>query len=143
MTAASGFTFEDGLGVVFRDDRRGCPVWYMAQDYDRAHDEAGDLQPGRHWTRNRTIEADLVLAGRIGVGGDGHGGAQAWITSQGIEPGNPWQRDDSIRAHLVEPGITYRRIQVLNGVWGAPLGTPDPALPNTMWIDLGAATTGE
>jgi hypothetical protein len=46
MTAVSGFTYEPGLGIVFRDDGRGCPVWYMNQDYHRAHDEAGDIKPG-------------------------------------------------------------------------------------------------
>lgn len=56
MTAASGFTFEDGLGVVFRDDGRGCPVWYMAQDYDRAHDEAGDLQPRKTWVKTGRVD---------------------------------------------------------------------------------------
>lgn len=51
MTAVRGFTFEDGIGVVFRDDGRGCPLWFMAEDYDRAHDEAGDLKPGKWWGR--------------------------------------------------------------------------------------------
>ena len=35
------FTFERGEGIRFRDDRRGCPVWYLGDDdFDRAHDEA-------------------------------------------------------------------------------------------------------
>lgn len=36
------FTFERGEGIRFRDDRRGCPIWYLGDDdYERAHDEAG------------------------------------------------------------------------------------------------------
>ena len=35
------FTFERGRGLVFREDSRGCPVWYYGDaDYERAHDEA-------------------------------------------------------------------------------------------------------
>lgn len=35
------FTHEKGVGIRFRDDRRGCPLWYLGEaDYDRAHDEA-------------------------------------------------------------------------------------------------------
>lgn len=44
------FTFEPGAGIVFRDDGRGCRLWYYGDaEYDRAHDEAGPLQ-GSHWT---------------------------------------------------------------------------------------------
>ena len=35
------FTFERGEGIVFRQDERGCPVWYLGDsDYERAHGEA-------------------------------------------------------------------------------------------------------
>ena len=34
------FTFEDRKGIVFREDHRGCPLWYMQEDHDRVHDEA-------------------------------------------------------------------------------------------------------
>lgn len=35
------FTFEDRRGIVFREDRRGCPLWYLGErDYARAHSEA-------------------------------------------------------------------------------------------------------
>jgi hypothetical protein len=38
------FTFEDRVGIVFRDDGRGCPLWhYGDQDYERAHTEAGPV----------------------------------------------------------------------------------------------------
>jgi hypothetical protein len=30
------FTFEDGVGVRFRDDGRGCPLWYLSEA-DTAH----------------------------------------------------------------------------------------------------------
>lgn len=37
----TSFTFECGEGIRFRDDRRGCPLWYLGDDdYQRAHDEA-------------------------------------------------------------------------------------------------------
>jgi hypothetical protein len=36
------FTFEEGTGLVFRDDGRGCPLTYPGQDaYGRAHTESG------------------------------------------------------------------------------------------------------
>lgn len=35
------FTFETGRGIVFREDRKGCPLAYLGDaDYERAHDEA-------------------------------------------------------------------------------------------------------
>lgn len=35
------FTFEDGEGIRFRDDGKGCPLWHLGQDdYQRAHTEA-------------------------------------------------------------------------------------------------------
>ncbi len=35
------FTFEDREGIRFRDDGRGCPLWYLGEgDYERAHAEA-------------------------------------------------------------------------------------------------------
>jgi hypothetical protein len=48
MSAVSGFTFEEGVGIVFRDDGRGCPLWYRNPDYDRAHDEAGTSAEATH-----------------------------------------------------------------------------------------------
>ncbi len=35
------FTFEQSEGVRFREDGRGCPIWYLGSgDYQRAHTEA-------------------------------------------------------------------------------------------------------
>ncbi len=35
------FTFEHGEGARFRDDGRGCHLWYYGDaDYERAHSEA-------------------------------------------------------------------------------------------------------
>ena len=35
------FTIEHGQGIMFREDRRGCPLAYLGDaDYSRAHDEA-------------------------------------------------------------------------------------------------------
>ena len=41
------FTFEEGQGIVFREDGRGCPLAYLGDDaYERAHAEAGSgLRP--------------------------------------------------------------------------------------------------
>lgn len=40
MMTSHTFTFELGEGARFREDGRGCPLWYFADDYARAHDEA-------------------------------------------------------------------------------------------------------
>lgn len=41
------FTFEHEQGIRFRDDGRGCPLWYLGDaDYERAHTEA-DASMGR------------------------------------------------------------------------------------------------
>lgn len=38
------FTFEEHAGIVFRDDGRGCRLWYYGdQGYERAHTEAGPV----------------------------------------------------------------------------------------------------
>lgn len=35
------FTFERGEGIRFRDDGRGCRLWYLGDsEYNRAHTEA-------------------------------------------------------------------------------------------------------
>lgn len=35
------FTFEDGEGIRFRKDGKGCRLWYYGMDdYEKAHDEA-------------------------------------------------------------------------------------------------------
>lgn len=35
------FTFEDREGIRFRDDGKGCPLWYLGGgSYERAHAEA-------------------------------------------------------------------------------------------------------
>lgn len=52
------FTFEAGRGIVFREDGRGCRLWYLGDDsYERAHGETDTdharlpLKPGGHWVR--------------------------------------------------------------------------------------------
>lgn len=43
------FTFESYSGIVFREDGKGCPLWYYGDaDYVRAHDEA-DKPPVPGW----------------------------------------------------------------------------------------------
>ena len=38
------FTYEDRVGMVFRDDGRGCRLWYLGDaDHERAHTEAGPV----------------------------------------------------------------------------------------------------
>lgn len=37
----ASFTFEHERGIVFREDGKGCPLWYLGDDdYERAHAEA-------------------------------------------------------------------------------------------------------
>lgn len=49
------FTFEQGSGVEFHQDNRGCPLWYLGgADYLRAHTESDrvpsdpGLRPEQH-----------------------------------------------------------------------------------------------
>ena len=36
------FTYEEGEGIRFRQDGRGCRLWYLGDaDYDRAWTESG------------------------------------------------------------------------------------------------------
>lgn len=54
MSSAS-FTFEEDEGIRFRDDGRGCPLWYLGEDdYRRAHDEADRPAPRIDW-KNLTV----------------------------------------------------------------------------------------
>lgn len=47
------FTIEPGEGIRFRQDGRGCPLWYLGdEDYLRAHHEAGPAPgTGGQWQR--------------------------------------------------------------------------------------------
>jgi hypothetical protein len=39
------FTFEEGRGIVFRDDGRGCRLAYLGDEqYELAHDQAGPVR---------------------------------------------------------------------------------------------------
>jgi hypothetical protein len=41
------FTFEERAGIVFRDDGKGCRLWYYGDDdYERAHAESGPVTGG-------------------------------------------------------------------------------------------------
>lgn len=48
MTSWS-FTFEHSEGARVREDGRGCPLWYIGADYDRAHTEADTAHPRVNW----------------------------------------------------------------------------------------------
>jgi hypothetical protein len=43
------FTIEPHRGIVLRQDGRGCPLWYMTEDHDRAHDDADDEHVVVNW----------------------------------------------------------------------------------------------
>jgi hypothetical protein len=60
------FTFEDRAGIVFRDDNRGCLLWYYGDDdYERAHDEAGPAAvPGAEVWLPQRVPSGTVLTGR-------------------------------------------------------------------------------
>ena len=44
------FTFEISEGIRFRDDGRGCRLWYLGRDdYDRAFTESDTRPPKVNW----------------------------------------------------------------------------------------------
>lgn len=44
------FTFEHEEGVRFREDGKGCPLWYLGEgDYERAHTEADTAHMRVDW----------------------------------------------------------------------------------------------
>jgi len=59
------FTFEEGQGIKFRTDQRGCPLWYLGEtDYARAHDEADTEHTVYLWSNvNAGIEPKFRRAG--------------------------------------------------------------------------------
>ncbi|MGW5519031.1 hypothetical protein [Nocardia africana] len=59
------FTFEDGEGIRFREDGRGCRLWYLGDaDYDKAHDESDSEQRRRE--RDESIARTLESMGEAG-----------------------------------------------------------------------------
>ncbi|GAA0719433.1 hypothetical protein Drose_05755 [Dactylosporangium roseum] len=51
----ASFTFEHEEGIRFRDDGRGCPLWYLGDaDYERAHTEANTRHVRVDW-RSMTV----------------------------------------------------------------------------------------
>ena len=60
------FTFEERTGIVFREDGRGCRLWYLGDDsYEKAHAEAGPVASAtaETWLPQRLPEG-TVLTGR-------------------------------------------------------------------------------
>ncbi len=54
------FTFEDHIGIRFREDGRGCPLAYLGDtDYDRAFTEAGTAPGHFGWTQVPASHAAL------------------------------------------------------------------------------------
>ena len=43
--AGVSFTFERGKGKAVRDDGKGCPLYFIQSEYERAHTEADSNQP--------------------------------------------------------------------------------------------------
>lgn len=44
------FTYELHEGIRFRDDGKGCPLWYLGHaDHERAHIEADSRAPWIDW----------------------------------------------------------------------------------------------
>jgi hypothetical protein len=56
------FTFEERVGIVFRQDNRGCRLWYLGDaDYERAHDEAGPVDASATaWLPQRTDRPAVI-----------------------------------------------------------------------------------
>jgi hypothetical protein len=47
------FTFEHREGIRFREDGKGCPLWYLrTADYERAHTEADTSHAIVDWPRS-------------------------------------------------------------------------------------------
>jgi hypothetical protein len=62
------FTFEDGEGIRFREDGRGCRLWYLGNaDYEKAHEESDSEQRRRERDEfiDRTLESLGVPGHRI------------------------------------------------------------------------------
>ncbi|WP_047892576.1 hypothetical protein [Micromonospora sp. RV43] len=58
------FTHERNVGIRFRNDGRGCPLWYLGEaDYERAHTEAD--------TEHYQVDWATMTARRVG-------GEQPW-----------------------------------------------------------------
>lgn len=49
------FTIEHREGLRIRTDGRGCPLWFMEQDHDRAHTEADTRHVRVDWV-NGTVD---------------------------------------------------------------------------------------
>jgi hypothetical protein len=47
------FTFERGEGIRFREDGRGCRLWYFDADYDQAYAQADNPVPRVAWEKLR------------------------------------------------------------------------------------------
>jgi hypothetical protein len=58
------FTFEEGVGIMFRDDGRGCRLWYYGDTgYERAHAEGGPVVGATRtaWLPKRPAAGDPPL----------------------------------------------------------------------------------
>lgn len=53
------FTFEKGRGLVYRQDGRGCPIWYLGEDdYRKAFTESDSSVRQIDWTTMTYVEGD-------------------------------------------------------------------------------------
>ncbi|MFI7691755.1 hypothetical protein ACIBQ6_21990 [Nonomuraea sp. NPDC049655] len=59
--AHTSFTFETGKGKVLREDGKGCPLYFVQSDYERAHAEADSSQPDPKLEEARRF-IDAVIA---------------------------------------------------------------------------------
>lgn len=64
------FTFETGEGILFREDGKGCKLWYLGEaEYEKAHTQADSAEgDARRAEQRRLIEVamtepDPVIAG--------------------------------------------------------------------------------
>lgn len=49
------FTFEHGEGIRFREDGKGCRLWYLGDDeYRKAHDQADNEHDQINWATMTT-----------------------------------------------------------------------------------------
>ncbi len=65
------FTFERGEGIRFREDSRGCRLWYISTaDYDRAHTEADSAERERQRAREVAAWYDKMVRLQRAAQGD-------------------------------------------------------------------------
>lgn len=62
------FTFEEGEGIRYREDGKGCPIAYFPEDYERAHEESDASRNARIPMTYKNFDSESA-PGRLQFGG--------------------------------------------------------------------------